>query len=181
MKRFAFAIGLLLLSGAAKAVEPRFSVAVGGVGIDASKDQQLSSMTVQYTLDLEATVELGGFFAGAVWLPDLSGEGSVPRQWFLGAKAGFAMPHWLVAPYLACGAGYLKQRPVFVFDEGSNGEGSGFAFMPEAGVVIGRDPRFGRLWMFAFALLPTFSAKAFFNVPGETTLNSWGAGLRLGL
>jgi hypothetical protein len=173
----------LLLSSTARAEDewkPRFSVALGGVRMFANTDNQFNAHAARYTLDIEATVEFGWVILGAVWIPTFE-ESPYPQQSFIGGKIGFSPPNLLIAPYVACAAGSLSQSAIFPFDEGTPGQAAGLGFMPEAGVVIGRRRQVGRIWLFGFAMLPTFSVRAIENFPGEATIHAWGFGMRFGL
>jgi len=81
------------------------------------------------------------------------------------------------------GAGYLRQHAVLPFDEGTSASSSGLAFEVEAGAILFRRPGYGRIWIFGFALLPSFRVGTNPSVitPPTESIPSLGFGLRLAL
>ena len=176
-------LSALLCAGSALAdeddIHPRFSpsIGVGAIGgLSGNSDisgNTAASLEPAATLDL--TVELGSAFVGGS--AHLS-----PDNVFLGGRVGYALGNEIVAPYGSAGVGFMSQSAQSRNGSGPdaqanlNGSGLGFAF--EAGLIFLRRPGLGRIWLFGFALLPTFTLQS-----GNRAANipAGGFGIRLGL
>jgi len=160
----------------------RFSPSLGAGLIHPLPPENISRKTgLALTLDL--TVEAGPLFFGAIALVHEEGVATgVVENAFLGARLGYALGTSVPALswYASAAAGWLGQTVVFVADKGTQSQNSGFAFELEAGLILFRRPGLGRVWIFGFALLPTFDVR---NDPvsSDAWIPSVGLGLRLGL
>jgi hypothetical protein len=129
----------------------------------------------EFGFQLDVTLERGGFFGGFTYL-ECPGDGSSDDS-FVGVKLGYVFADWPAAPYAAASIGSVHQWVLFPFDEGTfeGARGLGFAF--EAGAVVLRRAGIGRVWLFAMALLPTFSVKDHYS-SDSATVRSLGFGVR---
>jgi hypothetical protein len=155
-------------------VQPRFSPSLGIGLIRPLSGRRDISLDTEPAATLDLTLELGSVFVGGS--AHLS-----PDTVFLGARLGYALKNDIVAPYGSVGFGFMSQTAQSPGQDQSvtlQGSGSGFEF--EAGVIFLRRRGLGRIWLFGFALLPTFNLRSDERV--ETpNISVGGFGIRLGL
>jgi hypothetical protein len=176
----------LLLTGSGAAAEVislesrentplRLSPSLGGGFLSPNRPDGVS-MESGVFLAADLTVEAGPIFFGAGALLQADNV-------FVGGKLGYTLGGSTVAVFASAGAGYLWQHAVLPFDEGTSASSSGLAFELEAGAILFRRPGYGRIWIFGFALLPTFSVGMNPSVitPPTESIPSLGFGLRLAL
>ena len=134
-------------------------------------------------LSLEGQLDYGRFFlAASVAFAQgvLAGQGTDvwAPQMAIG-RIGYLLLDAPVAPYLAAGAGWLRE----LLPDGDSPpnmlEGSGGALLAEAGVQAWRGWRNGRAVAFVHLLQPLFSDPASPGHPTPSTKTCWQAGLRI--
>jgi hypothetical protein len=157
-------------------VQPRFSPSVGIGVIRALSGRSDISRSWQPAATLDLTLELGSvFLAGSAHLS--------PDDVFVGVRVGYALGNEIISPYGSAGVGFMSQTAQSQQGTGPDAsvtlDGSGLGFAFEAGIVFLRRPGLGRVWLFGFALLPTFNLQSG-NQPAPN-IPAGGFGIRLGL
>jgi hypothetical protein len=158
----------------------RFSPSLGA-GLIYPLPPENISRKIGLALTLDLTVEAGPLFFGAIALVHEEGIATgVVENAFLGARLGYVLGTPVASLYASGAAGRLAQTVVFLADRGTQSQNAGLAFELEAGLILFRRPGLGRVWLFGFALLPTFDVR---NDPGfpDAWIPSIGLGVRLGL
>ncbi|MFL5432547.1 MAG: hypothetical protein ACJ79M_23245 [Myxococcales bacterium] len=152
----------------------RFSPSLGaGILYPRPPPDLSSASSVAFMLDL--TVEAGPLFFGAIALVSPASAFDGFEHGFFGAKVGYTLGASIASAYASAAAGYLLQDAFLPIDEGTLFRASGLGFELEAGAILFRRPGLGRVWIFGFALLPTFDIVLNRSIP------SFGWGVRLAL
>jgi len=172
------AIIATLLSGARAFADDdfhlRFSPSLGAGVVYPRPPKELSSASSPAGM-LDLTVEAGPLFFGAIALVSPSSTTDGIENAFFGAKLGYALGGSIACAYASAVAGYLLQDVPASPAEGTLIRAGGLGFDLEAGAILFRRPGLGRVWIFGFALLPTFDLAPNASIP------ALGWGVRLGL
>jgi hypothetical protein len=132
-----------------------------GIGISGSKPlasdngHVWSPLQADYGLSLELAFEMTHAFV-AIGLEKGGLSSSQPSFDFTSLRIGAIFGSGSVAPYIAGGIGLLQMSMLTPIDMGTETSGSGTAILAEAGILLLREQRFGRIALALRLIAPLF-------------------------